>query len=71
MPDICLTKDMYMIAEDCNKTRKLLRLYTWCVCNGYAKTGTGTWHKLLLNYDDGLLADHINNKTFDNRLHRK
>ena len=40
LPDIGyvvkLTKDMYMIAEDCIKTRKLLRLYTWCVCSGYA-----------------------------------
>ena len=39
-------------------------------CKGYAKTGNPgkAWHKLSLNYDDGLVADHINNKTFDNRL---
>ena len=73
LPDICyvvkLTKDMYMIAEDCIKTRKLLRLYTWHVCSGYAMTGPGkSWHALFLNYDKGLVADHINNKRFDNRL---
>ena len=61
LPDICyvvkLTKDMYMIAEDCNKTRKLLRLYTWRVDGcGYAIANTNkAWRALILNYDKGLL----------------
>ena len=32
-----LTKNTWMIAEDCNKTRQLLRLYCWCFAE-YAKT---------------------------------
>ena len=62
-------KDMYMIAEDCIKTRKLLRLYNWHVGGGGYAMATGKlWHALFLNYDKGLVADHINKKKFDNRF---
>ena len=69
---INLTKDKWMIAEDCQKTRKLLKKYCWSTGTyGYAQTSVGRstrhWHKLFFNYEDGLVADHINNKTFDNR----
>jgi len=70
---IKLSKDKWMIAEDCNKTRKLLRKYCWHTSTyGYACASVGKstklWHKLYFNYEDGLVADHINNKKFDNRL---
>jgi len=69
---IKLTKDKWMIAEDCNKTRKLLKKYCWHTCSsGYAQTNvdksTKKWHQLFFKYEDGLVADHINNKKFDNR----
>jgi hypothetical protein len=70
---IKLTKDNWMIAEDCQKTRKLLRKHCWSTgpC-GYALTrvdkSTKYWHQLFFNYEFGLVADHINNKKFDNRL---
>ena len=67
-----LTKDMWVIMEDCRKTRQLLRDYTWHYgTDGYARTyvdeGTHYWHKFFLKYDDDLVADHINNKKYDNR----
>jgi len=70
---IKLTKDKWMIAEDCKKTRVLLRKHCWSTgTNGYALTrvnqsSTKSWHQLFLKYENGLVADHINNKTFDNR----
>jgi len=67
-----LTKDKWMIAEDCQKTRILLRNHCWSSDRGYAKTKTNRltkkWHQLFFNYEDGLVADHINNKRFDNRI---
>jgi len=70
---IKLTNDKWMIAEDCNKTRKLLKKHCWCAGTlGYAQTNGGKatkcWHKLYFNYEDGLVTDHINNKRFDNRI---
>jgi len=69
---IKLTKDKWMIAEDCKKTRKLLKKYCWHIgTDGYACTSvdnsTKHWHQLFYNYERGLVADHINNKKFDNR----
>jgi len=70
---INLTNDKWMIAEDCQKTRKLLKKFCWSTgSRGYARTSvdksTKYWHQLFYNYEDGLVADHINNKTFDNRI---
>ena len=59
-----------MDAEQCNKTQALLG-NSWRVTFGYARTNidgsSKNWHQLFLNYEDGLVADHINHKTFDNR----
>jgi hypothetical protein len=70
---IKLTNDKYIIADDCNKTRKLLKKYCWRThSDGYAQTNvdksTKKWHQLYFNYECGLMADHINNKKFDNRI---
>jgi hypothetical protein len=70
---IKLTQDMWIIADDCNKTRKLLKKHCWYTHNcGYAQTSvdktTKKWHQLFFNYEDGLVSDHINNKKFDNRI---
>ena len=69
-----LSNDKWMIAEDCQKTRKLLKKHCWSTDTyGYARTHvdkstTKIWHQIFYNYEGGLVADHINNKTFDNRL---
>ena len=63
-----LTKGHWMIAEDCRKTRELLRLYCWHSINGYVKTYSMYWHQAVLNYEHGLVADHINHNRFDNRM---
>ena len=67
-----LTKDKWMIAEDCQKTRVLLRKHCWSVNDGYASTNvnksTKQWHQLFFNYEAGLVADHINNRRYDNRI---
>ena len=69
---IKLTQDKWTVAEDCRKTRVLLRKYCWCSDRGYAKTrvnkSSKNWHKLYFNYEAGLVADHINNNKFDNRI---
>jgi hypothetical protein len=70
---IKMTQDKWIIAEDCNKTRKLLKKYCWCIDTaGYAITrvdkSTKKWHQLFFKYENGLVADHINNKKFDNRI---
>ena len=67
---IKLSQDKWMIADDCQKTRKLLKTYCWCTHNdGYACTNVGKstkrWHQLYFNYENGLVVDHINNKRFD------
>ena len=68
-----LTRDKWCILEDCKKTRVLLKQYCWSFHNqGYAMTNvngtTKCYHKLFLNYNEDLVADHINKKPFDNRL---
>jgi hypothetical protein len=70
---IKLTNDKWMIAEDCNKTRKLLKKYCWRIHpHGYARTNvdksTKFWHQLFFKYENGLVADHLNHKKFDNRI---
>jgi hypothetical protein len=67
-----LTKDKWMVCSDDDNTRRLLRLYTWYFHpNGYAATkikqSTKRWHQVYLTYQHPNVADHINNKKFDNR----
>jgi len=68
-----LTRDKWVILDDCRKTRVLLKKYCWNFDDrGYAQTHvnktTKKFHQLFLNYDEDLVADHINKKRFDNRL---
>jgi len=71
---VMLTQGKWMIAEDCKKTRRLLRLNCWCVhtTDLYAQTRfkntSKKWHQLFLNYEDTLTADHLNRKRHDNRF---
>ena len=69
---VMLTHGKWMIAEDCKKTRKLLRLHYWHYNDGgYGQTNQGKttkkWHQYFLQYEKGLVCDHINRKRFDNR----
>ena len=65
-----LTKNRWVICEDCNKTRRLLRMYCWYF-HEYAKTRVNqkikSWHQLFLTYEVTLVADHINRFKYDNR----
>jgi hypothetical protein len=69
-----LTNNTYMICSDNNDTRRILRKYCWRLSkiDNYSKTSidntTKYYHQLLLNYDEGLVCDHINHKRFDNRI---
>jgi hypothetical protein len=69
---INLSQDKWIVAEDCQKTRVLLRNHCWCSGKGYANTRVDKskkkWHQLFFHYEAGLVADHINNKRFDNRI---
>jgi hypothetical protein len=68
-----LTQGKYMICEDCKTTRRLLRLNCWRygTKDSYGRTsfknGTKDWHQLYLNYKKERVADHLNNRRFDNR----
>ena len=51
----------------------MLKKYCWYADNaGYARTRVNksikSWYCLFFNYEVGLVADHINNKRFDNRI---
>ena len=69
-----LTDNKYMICSDDEKTRQLLSDYCWRLSkiDGYSKTNinntTKYYHQLLLNYEDGLVADHCNRRRYDNRI---
>ena len=68
-----LSKGMWMIVEDCRKSRELLRNHCWCYnSTGYAIASSDgeikKWHQRSLNYEDGLVCDHINGMKFDNLL---
>jgi hypothetical protein len=66
---VMMTKGKWGILEDCKTTRRLLRLHCWCFNDRYIRTfgKKGHWHQRFLNYEDSLVCDHINHKTFDNR----
>mgnify|MGYP003334020781 CR=1 FL=1 len=67
-----LTQDKWMIVSNTVEVRRLLRLYIWYHTKDYARTSVdGTkkyFHQLYLNYEDGLVCDHINRKKYDNRF---
>ena len=68
-----LTRDKYMICSDDNKTRQLLTNHSWAFHHrGYAtakiNNKTKGYHQIYLNYEAGLVADHINRRKFDNRF---
>ena len=69
---VYLTQGKWMIVDNDRKNRKLLRKHCWSVSNNlYPQTNvdktTKKIHRLLLNYEIGLVADHINRCRFDNR----
>jgi len=48
-----LTQDKWMIAPDCKRTRRLLRLYSWCFHPyGYATTPTSQSERMTIEYID-------------------
>ncbi len=50
------------------KTRELLSDYVWCILSvGYASNRVGMFHQKYLNYEEGLVCDHINRHRYDNR----
>ena len=70
-----LTQDKWMICSDTRETRQLLRDHSWHFesKDGYARTTTigrtkKFYHQAYLNYEEGLVADHLNHKRFDNRF---
>ena len=76
---VSLTRGKWMIIDNDSKNRKLLKKHTWCAkYDGYCQTAihntnkrkyvSKNYHQLLLNYEGGLMADHINRHRFDNRF---
>jgi hypothetical protein len=39
----------------------------WCISSGYAFSGKGLMHRLILNAEKGQIIDHINHNKLDNR----
>jgi hypothetical protein len=67
-----LTQGKWMICSDNRDTRRLLRDYCWHYSGCYATahiqgTTKKCFHQLYLNYEEGLVCDHANRHTFDNR----
>jgi hypothetical protein len=67
-----LTQDKWMVLDDSVNSRRLLRKHCWYFNNGYAMTTVDgslkRYHQILLDYEAGMVADHINRNRFDNRL---
>lgn len=72
-----LTQGKWVILSDSREVRVLLRMHTWYFgSDGYATTNvlvddgkkTKIFHQLYLNYEAGLVCDHINRYRFDNRF---
>jgi hypothetical protein len=68
-----LTKGKWMIVSNSYAVKRLLRLRVWSFHSmGYACACVDNtiklFHQVYLNYDDGLIADHINRCKFDNRF---
>lgn len=69
---ISLTRNKWMVCSDDDNTRRLLRRHTWFFhSGGYAMTSIGRskkyWHQVYMTYEKPIVADHINNKIYDNR----
>jgi hypothetical protein len=70
---IKLTHNMWMIASDSAKTRQIMRNHIfYCDGSNYARTRIGDslvgWHRLAIDCNDDMVPDHVNRKTFDNRV---
>lgn len=68
-----MTQGKWMIVSNSNTVRRLLRLHCWSfIANGYAKTHIGRamkyFHQSYLNYEAGLVCDHIDRYKFNNRF---
>ena len=64
--------DKWYLLPDTPKAMKLMRSHTWyCMSTGYLATYTNNtikrWHQLYLDYERPNVADHKNNRKFDNR----
>jgi len=63
--------DKWMICDDSRQTRQLLRKHTFYCARGYGSTNIDNkivgYHRLINNCPVGMIPDHINRKTFDNR----
>ena len=69
---VSLTQGKWMVCSDDDTTRRLLRMYTWCFGpGGYTATNIGNsfkyLHQLYMTYQHPNVADHINNRKYDNR----
>ena len=64
--------DKWYLLPDTPKAMKLMRNHTWCRGpDGYLATRTNNaikfWHQLYLDYERPNVADHKNNRRYDNR----
>ncbi len=60
--------DRHAVFSNDMKTRELLSNYVWCIDHGYPRnSGVGFFHQNYLNYEQGLVADHVNMIRYDNR----
>jgi hypothetical protein len=48
------------VFDNLNKTK-------WCITSGYANSGKGLMHRLILKAEKGQIIDHINHNKLDNR----
>jgi len=67
-----LSNDKWCIMSTGERTRELLTNHIWYCAEGYIKTSINKskirYHRMLMNLPNNMVVDHINIKTFDNRL---
>ena len=63
-----ISNDKWVILPTGERIRELMHNHIWRCCNGYARNSSGYLHRMLMNPNDDMVIDHINIKTFDNRL---
>ena len=63
-----LTQDKWSIISCNERSIDILNDNVFCSRKGYMYSSNGSFHAMLMKPPNGLVVDHINTKSFDNRL---
>ena len=63
-----LTQDKWCIVSCNERSIDILNDNVFCYSEGYMYSSNGYFHAMLMKPPNGLVVDHINTKSFDNRI---